>query len=179
MESIPDDEQTQDKNLILKTISKEIDSVILIICSVLIGGFVISAVISIFDHRYFSNTLTIFLSLVVIYIGISLGRISGYNQARKDYVEMLVDGVFEDNVFPLNGSAKKASTGRPPASWWPAFSEELAIYIHDNGLPATQEALITSIQTTMTLQGKEEPSRSQIQPVIRAIFARERPAGNS
>lgn len=70
------------------------------------------------------------------------------------------------------------SRGRPPAKWWPDFAEELAVFIHDNGPPETQEALISGIQSAMTAAGKDEPSRAQIQPVIRAVFSRLRPAGN-
>jgi len=68
--------------------------------------------------------------------------------------------------------------GRKHAHWWPAFAEELAVFIHDNGPPETQEALISGIQSAMTAAGKDEPSRAQIQPVIRAVFSRVRPAGN-
>lgn len=68
--------------------------------------------------------------------------------------------------------------GRRPARWWPDFAEELAIYLHEKGLPETQEALISGVQSAMTAAGKDEPSRAQIQPVIRAVFSRLHPAGN-
>lgn len=67
--------------------------------------------------------------------------------------------------------------GRSPANWWPDFAEELAVYLHDNGPPETQEAMIAGVQLAMVAKGKPEPSRTQIQPVIRAIFARIGPAG--
>lgn len=69
--------------------------------------------------------------------------------------------------------------GRPIANWWPDFARELAIEIHENGLPESQEALIVKIQATLTSQGKEEPSRTHIQPIIRDIFSRCGPAGKS
>lgn len=69
--------------------------------------------------------------------------------------------------------------GRRPANWWPDFATELAIRIHEKGLPDTQEALIADVQAALVGRGKDEPSRAQIQPVIREIFARLRQAGNS
>lgn len=71
------------------------------------------------------------------------------------------------------------SSGRPPASWWQEFAAELAILIHSEGLPDTQETLIGRVQTAFAVQGKEEPSRAAIQPVIREIFARLGPAGKA
>lgn len=72
---------------------------------------------------------------------------------------------------PIEASSKKTA-GRPAATWWPDFATELAIVIHDEGLPDTQAALISRIQESLTIQGKEEPSRAAIQPVIREIFSR-------
>lgn len=68
--------------------------------------------------------------------------------------------------------------GRRPANWWPDFAEELAVYIHNHGIPETQEALISGVQSALAEQGKLEPSRAQIQPVIRALFTRLTAAGN-
>lgn len=62
--------------------------------------------------------------------------------------------------------------GRRPANWWPDFAEELAVYIHEFGLPDTQDAMISAVQLAMTTRGKIEPSRAAIQPVIRALFMR-------
>ncbi len=66
----------------------------------------------------------------------------------------------------------QAGKGRPPANWWPAFAEELAFHIHENGAPKTQEALIEAVFDALAKQGKPEPSRTQIQPVIRQLFER-------
>lgn len=67
--------------------------------------------------------------------------------------------------------------GRPPANWWPAFAEELAFYIHENGRPETQEALIAAVFDALARQGKPEPSRTQVQPVVRQLLDRLGKAG--
>jgi len=69
--------------------------------------------------------------------------------------------------------------GRKAANWWPDFAAELAVYIHENGVPESQESLISGIQTAMSEAGKDEPSRTQIQPVIRAVLRRLQAAGNT
>lgn len=69
------------------------------------------------------------------------------------------------------------SKGRKPANWWPDFAEELAIDLHDNGWPETQDALINRVFSSMAEQGKPEPSRTTVQPVIRALYARRAKAG--
>ncbi len=66
--------------------------------------------------------------------------------------------------------------GRPIANWWPEFAEELAVYVNDHGLPEAQDSLISAVQQAVTAKGKAEPSRSAIQPVIRALYARIGPA---
>jgi len=82
---------------------------------------------------------------------------------------------------PNDGEAIGAALarGRPPANWWPDFTRELVIDIHENGMPENQSALIARVQARFSNAGKPEPSRSQIQPVIREIFAAIGPAGNS
>lgn len=71
----------------------------------------------------------------------------------------------------------KSTKGRPAAGWWPTFAEELATYIHEVGIPAGQgnegqSALIDTICERLARQGKPEPSRSTIQPVINAVLRR-------
>lgn len=89
----------------------------------------------------------------------------------------------DDRKLPISevetSSKKTFESGRRPANWWPDFARELAIEIHDNGLPENQSILITRVQARFSHAGKPEPSRSQIQPVIREIFAAIGPAGNS
>ena len=82
------------------------------------------------------------------------------------------------------GAAEEASIrGRKPASWWPDFAVELAVFIFENGLPDGDEnegqgALIKGVFDGMAERGSPEPSRTQIQPVINAVLARLRSAGN-
>ena len=85
----------------------------------------------------------------------------------------------EREPTPLSeGPAAGSETrGRKPANWWPAFAEHLAVFIHDNGMPDSQSALIAGVQAAMVADGKDEPSRSQIQPVIKAVFDRIGQAG--
>lgn len=77
---------------------------------------------------------------------------------------------------------KPTRAGRPPATWWPAFAEELAVYIHENGLPEGEGAegqgeVIEAVLQRLSDLGVE-PSRSAIQPVIREVLKRLRPARN-
>ena len=72
--------------------------------------------------------------------------------------------------------------GRKSAHWWPDFAEELAAYIHDTGLPAGngtdgQSDMIDAIFERIVEQGKPEPGRTQVQPVINAVLRRLRSAG--
>jgi len=72
--------------------------------------------------------------------------------------------------------------GRKPANWWPDFAEELAAYIHDDGLPKGvdtegQDEVIKAIFGRMAETGKAEPSRTQVQPVVNAVLRRLRAAG--
>ncbi|MEZ5709068.1 MAG: hypothetical protein R3E02_06765 [Blastomonas sp.] len=73
--------------------------------------------------------------------------------------------------------------GRPAANWWPDFAEELAVYIHEEGIPEGQQhegqsALIDAIFARMAEQGKAEPGRGTVQPVVNAVLRRIRSAGN-
>ena len=79
--------------------------------------------------------------------------------------------------------SNRAVGGRPPASWWPSFAEELACYIHENGVPEGkgsqgQGVVINAVFSRLTEAGKEEPSRTAVQPVVSAILKRIRSAGN-
>lgn len=73
--------------------------------------------------------------------------------------------------------------GRPAANWWPDFAEELAVYIHENGIPEGhghegQSALIDAVFARMAEQGKPEPGRGTVQAVVNAVLRRIRSAGN-
>lgn len=74
--------------------------------------------------------------------------------------------------------APKENRGRKPANWWPDFAEELAFYIHEKGRPETQEALIAAVFDGLARQGRPEPSRTQVQPVVRQLLDRLAKAGN-
>jgi hypothetical protein len=79
-------------------------------------------------------------------------------------------------------TAAKAG-GRPPAKWWADFAEELAVYVHENGLPEGkghegQSEVIDAIFARMNERGKKEPGRPTVQPVINAVLRRIRSAGN-
>ena len=78
---------------------------------------------------------------------------------------------------PVTAPVSQGTKGRPPANWWPDFAEELAVFVHDNGPPETQEALIARVLDALAKQGKPEPGRTQIQPVIRRLFDRIGKAG--
>jgi hypothetical protein len=86
-----------------------------------------------------------------------------------------VENTFQRQVAPTVGT--QSGKGRPPATWWPAFAEELAFYIHEHGRPETQEALIAAVFDALARQGKPEPSRTQVQPVVRQLLDRLGKAG--
>jgi hypothetical protein len=71
--------------------------------------------------------------------------------------------------------------GRPAANWWPDFAEELAMYCLIDELPLGegtdgQSEVIETIFRRMAERGKQEPSRSSVQPVINAVLRRFRSA---
>ncbi|NML93053.1 hypothetical protein [Novosphingobium olei] len=73
--------------------------------------------------------------------------------------------------------------GRPAANWWPDFAEELAIYIHETGIPEGQghdgqSTIIDAVFARMSERKKTEPGRGTVQPVVNAILRRLRSAGN-
>ena len=86
-----------------------------------------------------------------------------------------IESTHIDKILPSQRS--HGSRGRPPAIWWPDFAEELAFYIHENGVPETQEALMKAVFDALAKQGKPEPSRTQVQPVVRQLLDRLGKAG--
>jgi len=73
--------------------------------------------------------------------------------------------------------------GRSAAKWWPAFAEELAMFIHEEGIPdgvghEGQSEILDKIFTRLNEANKMEPGRATVQPVINAVLARIRSAGN-
>lgn len=79
-------------------------------------------------------------------------------------------------------AASASGRGRPPAPWWPAFAEELAIWLHDNGLPSGagtdgQSEMIDGIFDSLANAGKPVPTRTTVQPVVNSVLLRLRSAG--
>lgn len=81
------------------------------------------------------------------------------------------------NEFKAGAAPMSRSVGgRPPASWWPAFAEELAFYLHENGPPPGigaqgSDQMIEAILTALSNRDIEA-GRTTIQPVIRSLLAR-------
>lgn len=122
--------------------------------------------------------------LVLIYGAVNpAARINYYgvmvNEPDIDRCAALLPPPMEKQAMARAPQQAAAPVGRAPANWWPDFAREVVIEIHENGLPETQSALIAKVQARFSNAGKPEPSRSQIQPVIREIFAAIGPAGNS
>lgn len=87
------------------------------------------------------------------------------------------------NALPEPTDRPSRQSGRRAAAWWPHFAEELAIYLHEEGMPdgtgaEGQSEVIDAIFTRMNHNGKTEPSRATIQPVVTAVLRRIRTAGN-
>lgn len=87
-----------------------------------------------------------------------------------------------DEIAPSDANKGKPGRGRPAANWWPAFAEELAIAIYEDGFPegsghTGQSELLDNVCARLSAAGKPEPSRSTVQPVINAVLARGRSAG--
>lgn len=66
--------------------------------------------------------------------------------------------------------------GRRPANWWPAFAEELAIYLHDQGPPPGEgsegsEQVIEAVLARLS-DRDITANRTSIQPVVVAALRR-------
>lgn len=90
-----------------------------------------------------------------------------------------------DNAEPLVAIAQPptGNSGRRRADWWPDFAEELAVYMHEMGVPEGygqqgQSAMIDEIFRRLNTRGKNEPGRTSVQPVVHAVLARLRQGGN-
>ncbi|MEA1072186.1 hypothetical protein [Sphingomonas sp. LY160] len=71
-------------------------------------------------------------------------------------------------------TAATSARGRPSAGWWPAFAEELAVYVHDLGPPDSggQAQMMRDIFDRLARRGISEPGRSSVQPVIARVLRR-------
>lgn len=88
-----------------------------------------------------------------------------------------------DKELQVAQSTGQRSGGRPAANWWPDFAEELAVYIHEKGIPEGQghdgqSTLMDAIFARMAEQGKPEPGRGTVQATVNAVLRRIRSAGN-
>lgn len=104
---------------------------------------------------------------------------SDWSQSRESGEELAT--LVERGLARANGPA--ASGGRPPANWWPDFTEELAVFIFEEGLPPGRDSegqsyVIDAVFKRLAAAGKEEPSRSSVQGVTNAVLRRLRPANN-
>jgi hypothetical protein len=76
----------------------------------------------------------------------------------------------------------KSAGGRPTAGWWAAFAEELAVYIHEVGVPEGlgsegQGEVINSVCDRMSERSVlETPNRRSVQPIVQAVLDRIRAA---
>lgn len=96
--------------------------------------------------------------------------------------------VIADEAKRLEASASQVEPpiggpGRKPANWWPAFAAELAIYVHDEGVPdgsdtEGQGTIIDAVLSRLAERGAREPSRASIQPVVNDVLRRLRAARN-
>lgn len=73
--------------------------------------------------------------------------------------------------------------GRPRSEKWSDWIAELAAFVHEEGIPdgagiEGQDAVIAAIDSRLFNRDKEGPSRSTVQPVVRAVLQRMRSAGN-
>lgn len=121
------------------------------------------------------------------------GRSGWGNNGRGAAIGLEIDANhFPQFSWPLPDSDKDMQApqstgqrhgGRPAANWWPDFAEELAVYIHENGIPEGQghdgqSTLIDAVFARMAEQGKPEPGRGTVQTVMNAVLRRIRSAGN-
>jgi hypothetical protein len=93
-----------------------------------------------------------------------------------------LDGPGAEEIPAWNSEAAKHPRGRSAAKWWPDFAEELAVFIHEEGIPdgsghGGQSEILGKVCARLTAAGKHEPGRATVQPVINAVLARIRSAG--
>jgi hypothetical protein len=72
-------------------------------------------------------------------------------------------------------------TGRPRSEKWSDWIAELVALVHEEGVPdglgsEGQDPIIAAIDSRLIERGKEGPSRSTVQPVVRAVLQRLRSA---
>jgi hypothetical protein len=121
------------------------------------------------------------------------GRSGWGNNGRGVAIGLELDANhFPHLSWPLPGSERDTQAaqsvsqrggGRPAANWWPDFAEELAVYIHESGIPDGhghdgQSSLIDAVFARLVERGKQEPGRGTVQSVVNAVLRRIRSAEN-
>jgi hypothetical protein len=97
---------------------------------------------------------------------------------------LMADAADGDTAHANPTSAAPGSIGgRPRTEKWSVWTAELAAFIHEEGIPAGagvegQDAVIAAIDVRLNERGLEGPSRSTVQPVVRAVLRRLRSAEN-
>ena len=105
------------------------------------------------------------------------GCSEGFRPCNAEGVQFMRADI--ERLFPAGPrTSRSRSGGRSPGKWWPAFSAELVLYIHDNGVPPGTgtdgiEKVIADILSNLAAQGLEDlPARSSIQGVIADVLQR-------
>ncbi|WP_156317920.1 hypothetical protein [Blastomonas sp. AAP25] len=111
------------------------------------------------------------------------GTVIGLEVDENDLPKLAWTGNKEASGRGSMQSAVARSGGRSPAKWWPDFAEELALYVHECGIPDGQghdgqSEMMEAIFKRLAEAGKPEPGRATVQSVINAVMARIRSAGN-
>lgn len=93
----------------------------------------------------------------------------GATLLRSDIEDLLLLGAMPQK--------RRSTAGRPPATWWADFAEELAVYIHDTGPPpgtgATgQGTVVKAILDQLAKKRPDAPDRSSIAPVVQNVLDR-------
>ena len=101
---------------------------------------------------------------------------------RREDIEAMLPEQHAVVFKPATAHNSAQRTGRPKVASWNAWIAELALHVHENGLPTGegskgQEALISAIAERLAKQGIEGPSRSTVQGAAQAVLDRVRSAG--
>jgi len=83
---------------------------------------------------------------------------------------------------PASGRLPERKGGRPPANWWPAFAEELAVHIYESGLPEGsggdgQTKVCDAVYGALSVKGINI-TESTVEPVIANVLKRLRSSEN-
>ncbi len=78
---------------------------------------------------------------------------------------------------------KTRAGGRGKSDTWPDWIAELALYLHEHGIPEGsgvngQDELIDAVESRLIERGASTLGRTTVQPVVRAVLQRLRSAGN-